>query len=145
MDIEVFRLEIPAVDGVGDGVFACGGAYEYDDNRRQGTPEAYSMPCPMDRQEVGKPLHNYLKGLGRESDYVFGFRSLTQLKKAFSSKRGRKSLDDMGVRVSVYSVDKEKVRMGHTQLIFSPDFAQRVAILSCEDFLQESNRWTGRI
>jgi hypothetical protein len=93
----------------------------------------------MDRQEVGKPLHNYLKGLGRESDYVFGFRSLTQLKKAFSSKRGRRALDRMGVRVSVYYVDKEKVMMGHAQLIFSPDFAQRVAILSCEDFLQESN------
>lgn len=127
--MRVYRVE--TADGLG--AFEAGLAHDHDDCVRSGRVKAYDMPTLREEPDH-LPLHKATRGsiYGLPFSHRFGFRSVTQYRRAFRSKPGRKAMGRAGGQLSVYEVPRDAVLLGASQLTFDRRRAKLVAVLHCE-------------
>lgn len=127
--MHVYRIEHPNVPT--EGPWQTGAVFRYDENRRNDCCSAYDHPGPRCLGEAGTPLADmFRRGRDDRDDYVFGFRSKTQLVLWFSSKAGRKAMQEAGTAtLRVYEVPPEHVATGRRQVAFKHGAAKPVATL----------------
>jgi hypothetical protein len=124
----IYRVENQA----GEGAFAAGLAHEHDVAKPDHCKGAYAMPSPF-AEPRGTPVHDHAATQGFNSDQLFGFRSLTQLKRAFRSKRGRAAMAAHGGHVLVAEVPAEHVLVGTAQVVFGRRYARAVKFLDLNE------------
>lgn len=124
----VYRIE----NELGQGPFTTYAAYVYDDNKHPRAHSSRNPPGPYS-EDWGK--HKPRCDLGLTCSYGrFGFRSINQLQKWFSSVRGRRAMEEDGSFISVFEVDQMDCWLGKWQLVFHKDRATKVKRLSVVDF-----------
>jgi hypothetical protein len=110
----IYRVET----SYGTGPFTTGGNYRHDDVCRK--YRSYHNPGPSG--EVWRFRKRWRRV--NQNDYVFGFKSKTQLKMWFRSSIGRRLMAESGFLVSAYSVGSEHYILGRHQVAFNRREAQ---------------------
>lgn len=124
----VYRIE----NELGQGPFTSYSADEYD-NHKDGRSNSARRPPGPHSEYWGK--HQPRCDLGWTcSNARYGFRSINQLKKWFTSARGRRAMEADGSFITVLEVDQMDCWLGKWQLVFHKDRATKVKRLSVVDF-----------
>lgn len=124
--VTVYRVE----NDHGEGAFGCGAASRAQRAaREEGSVDPYDHPCPLMDSGLSETWAEL--EYDRRSSFYFGFASVEDYLRWFSTPAQRQALTDGGCKLSVYEIDESAVLYGERQAVFLLTQALQVDRLDC--------------
>lgn len=128
--MKVYRFETSC----GEGMYSAGLVHEIQDKTEICLYSPPACPAPWREGEFESIVDRFKLKHG-DSEVVFGFQSKAALRRWMQTPKAIRAAAEVGLKLSVYEVDKEHVATSETQCIFPRSKAELLEALEpCERF-----------